>query len=280
MEGQGNSKSPEYQFGVGTEIWKVNKEKAIVLAGGRALLMQLAHPKVAQAIEDSNFLRKHPMKRLMQTAEAGVDMIFDTEQNSQKVADRINTVHRYVSGILKEPVGSHPEGSVYSASDQKLLAWVAATLIDSSIVGYQNFVRPLTPKERDGYVVEGKSLFAKLNLKPESLPDTYEELRIYINENIKSGEVEVGKLAKELAPYALLSHKPAYRTLMSPLRLATAYTLPEPLAEQYGMKLPLWQEKLLSQAAGGLRKAVPYLPREIRFFNKYRDAKKSLKNGY
>lgn len=267
-----------YRFGPESILWNVNKEKAVALAGERALLMQIAHPLGAQAIHDSRLIENHPLQRLIDTANLGFAMVFAPMEEGDKVARSINSIHAHVKGELKESVGAYDSGAPYSARDQELLAWVAATIIDSSIVGYETFVGKLKPDEKDRYLTEAKSLFGLLRLKEDSLPSTYAGLQLYIDEMIASEKVKVGLLAKDIMPYVLLSHRAAWKAVTMPLRLATIYTLPNTLREQFEFSQPEWQEKLVSQAAGGLRKVLPYLPPEISKVLSYRRAKKELRS--
>ncbi|HZD17088.1 MAG TPA: oxygenase MpaB family protein, partial [Actinomycetota bacterium] len=39
-------------FGPGTLAWRLNAETVLLLGGGRALLMQIAHPRVAAGVAD------------------------------------------------------------------------------------------------------------------------------------------------------------------------------------------------------------------------------------
>jgi uncharacterized protein (DUF2236 family) len=41
---------------------RVNRENILLLGGGRALLMQLAHPKVAAGVDDHSDFRLHPIR--------------------------------------------------------------------------------------------------------------------------------------------------------------------------------------------------------------------------
>ena len=57
-------------FPKGSVIRKVNNEPAIMFGAGRALLLQLAHPAVAQGVQDHSEFKKNPFKRLQGTVEA------------------------------------------------------------------------------------------------------------------------------------------------------------------------------------------------------------------
>ena len=46
---------------------RVNRENVLLLGGGRALLMQLAHPKVAAGVDEHSDFRAHPVRGLRLT---------------------------------------------------------------------------------------------------------------------------------------------------------------------------------------------------------------------
>jgi uncharacterized protein (DUF2236 family) len=56
---------PKRQTGEGftpeTMIWQVDREMVLLLAGGRALLMQLAHPKVAAGVAEHSHFKGDPL---------------------------------------------------------------------------------------------------------------------------------------------------------------------------------------------------------------------------
>src|SRR5262245_31878617 len=54
-------------FGPGSKVWEVNKEAISFLGGGRAALLQLAHPWVAWAIEHHSSTREDPVGRFQRT---------------------------------------------------------------------------------------------------------------------------------------------------------------------------------------------------------------------
>ncbi len=71
-----------------------------------------------------------------------------------QAAQGINSIHERVHGHLREPAGPFPAGTPYSARDPALLRWVHATLLDSHLLTYTQFVAPLTLEERDRYCQE------------------------------------------------------------------------------------------------------------------------------
>src|SRR5438270_738156 len=51
-------------------VRRVDSEPVLLLGGGRALLMQLAHPSVAAGVADHSDFRRDPMSRLQRTLDA------------------------------------------------------------------------------------------------------------------------------------------------------------------------------------------------------------------
>lgn len=51
-------------FGPGSLAWLINAESVLLLGGGRALLMQAAHPLVAAGVADHSDFTADPFDRL------------------------------------------------------------------------------------------------------------------------------------------------------------------------------------------------------------------------
>ena len=54
-------------FGPGSLTWRVNREGVLLLGGGRALLLQVAHPLVAAGVAQHSNYREDPFGRLYRT---------------------------------------------------------------------------------------------------------------------------------------------------------------------------------------------------------------------
>ena len=91
-----SEKTSRYQFPPGTQTWRINKEIALLIGGGRALLMQIAHPMVAQGVADHSDFRERPLDRLFRTLFSIIQIVFAEREVAQQVAARVRTVHRSV----------------------------------------------------------------------------------------------------------------------------------------------------------------------------------------
>jgi uncharacterized protein (DUF2236 family) len=203
---------------------RVNRENILLLGGGRALLMQLAHPKVAAGVDEHSDFRAHPIRRLRRTIRMTMAIVFGDRETALAAARGVNQAHAKV------------QGAGYRALDPDLLLWVYATLADTALVTYEAFVRPLLPRERDDFHQEFKLLGELLGIPRDRFPGTVSDFDDYLEQMVSTGPVRVDARARELAeqvmrPRALVLPGP----VMTPLNVVTSGLLTPALREQYGL---------------------------------------------
>src|ERR1700681_3669586 len=96
--------------------WRVMAEPLLMLAAGRALLMQAAHPLVAEgAIEHSTY-DTDPFGRLERTVEWITVVCCGTTAEARRITRRVNRLHGAVRGRLARGHATerHRTGSMYS----------------------------------------------------------------------------------------------------------------------------------------------------------------------
>ena len=86
------------RFAADAVIRRVDAEGSILLGGGRALLLQLAHPKVAAGVAEHSDFEGDPLRRLRGTLEATYTIVFGTDEAAAEVADRVQRIHAHVTG--------------------------------------------------------------------------------------------------------------------------------------------------------------------------------------
>ncbi|HZD40062.1 MAG TPA: oxygenase MpaB family protein [Terriglobales bacterium] len=258
-----DSGPPHHYFSPDMMIWRIDREKALLLAGGRALLMQLAHPKVASGVAQHSHFEDDPLGRLHRTMSSMWSIVFDEVPAASAALERVKSVHKRVHGTVKAGE-SLPAGAPYDALDVNLLLWVHATLIDSALLVYDLFVKRLTHDERSRYYEDSKIL-GRLFEIPESLvPPNLEGFNQYVNRMLTGDEVAVGPTAKSLAA-EILHPRPWILKPAGPLfRLITAGLLPEPLREAYGLR---WDDRMRKYFSFVIKSAgwlIPILPGPVR----------------
>lgn len=247
--------------------WRVNGEVAILLGWGRAILLQLAHPKVAAGVaEHSNFRegRLSRLRRMRRTLDAMLSLTFGSVDEAIAVARRIDRIHGYVHGALPESRGGFDAGDAYSARDPALLRWVHATVLDSWMRTYELFVAPLTVEERDHFCAESQGIGPLLGVPPGYLPTTSAELRGYMQSMLASGEIEVGDTARMLARHLLAPPLPLVGgPLGELLQLPIVGLLPEPIRSAYGLPWDDRRETILLVASTASRVLHHRLPERM-----------------
>ena len=242
--------------------WRVNREMIGLLAGGRALLMQIAHPKVAAGVADHSHFKDDPLNRLRRTMNTMWSISFDDTATARVSLGRVTTVHRKVRGFVAPNEASCP-GARYDAFDPELLLWVHATLIDAGMVAYDNFARPLSPHEAKQYYEESKTL-ARLFEIPESLvPDSLADFQAYMHAMLTGDQIAIGANACLLANEILYPSPWIMRPAGPLFRLITAGLLPE-LREAYGLSWNQRREKRFKLAVSAIRTVRPFVPAPLR----------------
>src|SRR4051794_5597271 len=143
-----------------------------MLGGGRALLLQIAHPLVAAGVAEHSEFREDPWKRLEGTMNAVWSVVFGSRAQADRAAARVRAMHRRVNGTLTAPMGAFPAGTAYSALDPDLLLWVHATLVDSALLVHSQWVRPLSEAEQRAYYEDMKTCARLFGTPDEVMPAT------------------------------------------------------------------------------------------------------------
>jgi uncharacterized protein (DUF2236 family) len=248
--------------------WKLHGEMVLLAGWGRAILLQLAHPLVAQGVaQHSSFVAERwgRVHRLDRTLRAMLDLTFGTREQAERVARTINGIHDRVHGELPTRQGIFPEHAPYTAHDPALLTWVHSTLVDSFLLTYEVFVAPLSAEERDRYCADSCGIAPLLGIPPGYLPRSVAELRAYLDAKLTSGEITVTDTARRLAPEIV--YPPALliaRPLLALARLPTVGLLPPAIRRDYGLPWGRRQERALLVLAATSRRLLPLLPPALR----------------
>jgi uncharacterized protein (DUF2236 family) len=267
--------SAERFFSADTVFWQVHREMILLLAGGRALMMQLAHPKVAAGVADHSHFKEDPLGRLYRTMSTMWSIIFDETPKARAALDQVSNIHRKVRGII-QPAEPLPPGTRYDALEQELLLWVHATLIDSAMVAYDLFVHPLTTEEKLHYYEDTRRLAYLFEIPKAVVPASLADFNSYMEGMLKGNAVAVGPTALSLAE-EILSPRPWLLRPATPLfRLVTAGLLPEKLRIAYGLDWNERREKLFVVLAKVIRRILPLAPKILRSVPNARAAEKNI----
>lgn len=254
--------------------WRINGETILLLGWGRAVLLQIAHPLVAEGVSQHSYFSKSTrarLKRTERTLNKMLEMTFGDANQAWDAARFIDAIHGRVNGKLSETIGSYaPAGTEYSARMYDLLKWVQCTFVDSMLKVYELYVEPLSLAEKDQYVRETSVSGPMLGTPENYFPTTYAELQSYLNSMLESGKIVVGSHARELAEYVLapIIPLPILDKLVNwYLLLPVAGLLPTFVREGYDLKWTKFDQRAFKFQIWTYRHLVrPVLPRRLRLF--------------
>jgi len=217
--------------------WRVGGDLAIFLGGGRASLLQLAHPMVAHAIDHHSKTRTDVVGRFQRTFHNVFAMVFGELDDALRAARRVHAIHSRVEGTFPDAVGGWPAGTRYHANDAEALRWVHATLVNTTIVVRELLEGPMPAAIADRYIVE-MHRFARLFGIPHSmLSRTHAEHSAYMRAMIASDRICVSASAREMGQF-LFGRQPG-RPQPPMGRLAEAMSaslLPPALVEAFELR--------------------------------------------
>ncbi|WP_315767911.1 MULTISPECIES: oxygenase MpaB family protein [unclassified Bradyrhizobium] len=261
-------------FGPESVTWQVNREAAIFLGAGRALLLQLAHPWVAAGIADQSHVFADPLGRFHRTFNIVFTMVFGTRDQAIAVAQRLYRRHAAVVGEMPEAVGPFAAGSRYCANEVNALRWVHATLVETALLAHDLMLAPLGPVERERYWTEAKLFATLFGIPQEALAPTWGGFQAYATEMLESDVLTVSAAARDIA-HRIFSGAATrlappfwYRALtaqMLPERLRLAFDLPFGTAEQRSAQRAVrWLRRIYPMLRDALRTVGPYQEAQVR----------------
>jgi uncharacterized protein (DUF2236 family) len=252
----------------GSVSWKINREVVVIAGWGRAILLQLAHPLIAEGVADHSSFRGNLMtgfNRLTSTVGAMLSLTFGTDDEAIGTAARISSIHDRVSGRLREPAGTVEAGERYSAHDPELAQWVHATLLESIPLTYEHLVGTLTTDERSRYCAEAAVIEPLFGIPEGSLPRDSSELDAYVREMLASRRIAVSPTSRAVARAILFP--PGWRLLwpaFRPLQLITIGLLPPAIRAEYGFTWTARDARALTRWTTALRLLHRAAPRVVR----------------
>ena len=245
-------------FGPDSLSWKLRREGGVLLAlaGARAALLQLAHPKIAAGIADHSYVEADPYERVRRTGEAMASISFGSREERRATMAKLASIHRQVRGTL-------PSGTSYDATDPALMFFVLATLIDSNLIVEERYVGVFDEEERRRYYRERLLVSDAFGIARSEIPADIDAFRAYMDHELL--HLEVGDVARRVGRLVLF---PTFVRLPSPAfamyRLILCDLLPPRIRRAYGLQEHPRLRPLRDAVQAGSRAVFPRIPRRLR----------------
>ena len=242
--------------------WRVNAEPLVFTGGGRALLMQVAHPGVGAGVEQHSTYASDPWGRLFRTVDIMMKLSFGTPEESARQQRVLHAMHRKVKGTTDS-------GEPYSAFDSDLQVWVWATLVDTALMVYEMVQGRLPTAERERYYQESKLTAVGCGVAKDECPTTLADFEDYMD-RVVAEKLRVTDSARRVAKAAMVPPVPLPDPLLGVLtrsnQLVTVGLMPASLREQFGYEWDDARQRRLDRQMrlmGGLSRVSPTSVRQL-----------------
>jgi uncharacterized protein (DUF2236 family) len=238
--------------------WRVNAEPVAFLGGGRALLLQVAHPKVAAGVEQHSTYATDPWGRLFRTVDVMAKLAFASPEVSAAQAKMLERMHRRVTGVTDD-------GEGYRALDPDLLLWVWATLTDTALLMYESVRRPLSADNRARYHEEAKLVAHACGVPKDVCPPTWDDFTMYFD-GVVARDLHVTAAGRSVAHATMVPPlpRPLGQVAAGPNQLVTAGFLPPNVRAEFGFEWDHHRERELQRLLRRFALVYRVAPRAVR----------------
>jgi uncharacterized protein (DUF2236 family) len=252
-------------FGPDTITWQLYREPYPIVGGVRALLLQIAHPAVAEGVAKYSNFQSDPFGRGFRTFKAMANIYFGDRQQAEQTAQRLNKIH---SGIR----GQYPAGTAempFVATDPGLLLWVLSTLTDTTIRVFEQMPIPGLPADwRERFYEESKITARLMGIPETSYPTDFQAFRIYFDEMLNSDLLGSTPACKAIAQ-AIVRHPKAPGKWLD--QFAGGW-MPDALCERLGITTRTDSAQRLAKLMRRARAIFLLIPRTLRYNPAYHQA--------
>lgn len=258
-------------FGPQSAIWRVDREAALFLGAGRALLLQLAHPWVAAAIAEHSRTLADPIGRFHRTFGVVFNLVFGDLEHGLWAARQLHRRHAGISGTLKSAAGPFEKGSAYFANSLPALRWVWATLTDTALVAYRLIFPAPSPDMLDQYYADSQRFAAAFGIPQAELPPDWPSFCAYFDAMAQSDSLTVTAEARSIA-HRLLEGADLWFPIPRSYHALTAGLLPPALRKGFGWQDGAVEQRSAQRLIRWARRAHPLLPGRLRYVGPYYEA--------
>ena len=268
----------QFYFTPNRAFWNMSRERIVLLGGGRVLLMQIAHPMVAESVYNHSYVFDKPLLRLHRTLSLTFAIVYAPKHEADAAIAEIERAHRPAIGKLADAVGKHEAGATYNPRNPRQALWVWATLVEGAVSTYEKLVAPVDDETKEEFFADSTTFAGLMGIRESYIPASYADLIAQMESMIATEEVCVGAKAREIAPFITAQSIPVINILTYPLFRFTVRLLPDAIREQYGYKFRSWEQPVFNTVCAISRTVNPLLPGIMRYVQPYRRAMRMIDN--
>ncbi|MUL40518.1 DUF2236 domain-containing protein [Streptomonospora sp. PA3] len=154
--------------------WRVQIDRAMWVAGVRALMLQALHPLAMQGVWQRSDFMTDPTGRLVRTADFVATTTYGSPQEAAELGRRVRAVHARLG--FTDPRTGRP----HRVDEPDLLLWVHCAEVVSYLEVVTRAGVRVSPREADSYFAEQTRTAALVGLDPARVPDSVAGMRAYL----------------------------------------------------------------------------------------------------
>ena len=223
-------------YGPNSMMWRINREAVLLGAGPAALLLQIAHPLVAEGVAHHSTFEQDPWRRLHGTLATTMDLVFGDGRSAEHAVRRLNGIHRVVRGdVIDEQ--ARAVATTFRALDPELLLWVQATLIVTSVQAYERWVGRLATHEKEQFWQEARRVGVRLGIPLALSPANWSAMGAYWRRMLEAnGPIHATPTARRLSGHIVRPPFPFVPGVLIDLAaLPGLALLPARLRDEFGV---------------------------------------------
>jgi uncharacterized protein (DUF2236 family) len=255
--------------GPGSVVWRVSGDWTLLLGGGRALILQVAHPTVAAGVGQFSDYESAPWKRLVGTLDLYMRVIYGgRDETPAEAGERLRSMHKRLKGV-------HEDGTHWHALDPAAFHWVHATLVDGIAEMNARFGTPMNGLEIELYYEEMREVGRLYGLREQDMPADWGAFRAYFD-SVVEDELRDSETLQNVIRSVFNPAKPPLAALPDAIwnaakwpggelvKLTTVGSLPPVLRQRLGLEWSRERELALRAQQGAIRGLFPRLPDRLR----------------
>jgi uncharacterized protein (DUF2236 family) len=239
-------------------VTEIASEALTLAGGGRALLLQIAHPAVGRGVVEHSDFAERLMDRFDGTMLYLTATMFGSPDELAAMRRIVNRAHAPVRG------DGSSSGPAYNAYDPDLQLWVAATLYQTMMELHRRVFGELTANQADDAYRELSRALSNLQLSPDRWPPSRAAFDAYWADMIASLEVddEVLAVSRQIlhpsrVPWSL-------RPVLPLSRLVTGGLLPAAIRQQFRLAWDDRRQRRFDRVMRWTAAVYPRLPLRLR----------------
>lgn len=243
---------------------------AVLLAGGgRAILLQLADPRVGHGVARHSDFAARPLDRLHGTMTYLYAIVDGTPEESAFVRRHVDRAHgpvhsdRHAEPDADDPARDEHGELRYDAFDRDAQLWVAATLWDSAVRVWERVHGPLDPDHAETVYRQYSVVGTSLQVPASAWPADRAAFDRWWADRV--ARLHVDDEARAVARDLLHPRSPLWLRLVMPVAgLVTTALLPAPVREAYGLPWDARRARRADLVLDVLARVWPHVPSRLR----------------